>query len=91
MYGVLYKISGALKVCRKFTGKHPCRNMISVKLLWNFIEIVLRLECSPVNLLHIFRTLFPKNASTSGFLYNSIAQLRFCLRVVKLRSKFQKT
>ena len=33
---------------------------------WNFIEITLRLGCSPVNLLHIFRTPFPKN--TSGWL-----------------------
>ena len=27
----------------------------------NFIEITLRLSCSPVNLLHIFRTPFTKN------------------------------
>ena len=30
-------------------------------LLWNFIEITLWHECSPINLLHIFRTPFPKN------------------------------
>ena len=35
-------------------------------MLWNFIEITLRFRCSPVNLQHIFRTLFPKN--TSGWL-----------------------
>ena len=29
----------------------------------NFIEIALRHGCSPVNLLHIFRTPFPKNTS----------------------------
>ena len=29
----------------------------------NFIEISLRYGCSPVNLLHIFRTPFPKNTS----------------------------
>ena len=29
----------------------------------NFTEIALRYECSPVNLLHIFRTPFPKNTS----------------------------
>ena len=29
----------------------------------NFIEITLRHVCSPVNLLHIFRTFFPKNTS----------------------------
>ena len=35
----------------------------SIKLLCNFIEITHRHECSPVNLLHIFRTPFPKNTS----------------------------
>ena len=29
----------------------------------NFIEIALRHGCSPVNLLHIFRTAFPKNTT----------------------------
>ena len=29
----------------------------------NFIEIARRRGCSPVNLLHIFRTPFPKNSS----------------------------
>ena len=38
---------GVLKICSKFTGKHPCR-------LCNFIEITLRL-------LHIFRAHFYKN------------------------------
>ena len=32
----------------------------------NFIEIALRYGCSPINLLHIFRTSFLKN--TSGWL-----------------------
>ena len=40
--------------------------MISIKLQSNFIEIALRHGCSPVNLLHIFRTAFPRN--TSGWL-----------------------
>ena len=53
---------GVLKICSKFTGEHPCRSMISIKLLC-FIEITLRHKCSPVNLLHIFRTPFLKNAS----------------------------
>ena len=38
----------------------------AVQLLCNFIEITLCHECSPVNLLHIFRTPFLKN--TSGWL-----------------------
>ena len=38
-------------------------NVISKKLLCNFLEITLRHGCSPVNLLHIFRTPFLKNIS----------------------------
>ena len=56
----------ALKICGKFTGEHPCRSVISIKLHSNFIEVTLRQGCSPVNVLNIFRTLFPKN--TSGWL-----------------------
>ena len=48
------------------TREHPCRSVISTTLLSNFIEITLRHGCSPVNLLHIFRTSFTKN--TSGLL-----------------------
>ena len=55
---------GAPKICSKFTGEHPCRSVILIKLLCNFIEIALRHGCSPVNLLHIFGTPFPE--STSG-------------------------
>ena len=44
------------------------------KLLCNFIEITLRHRCSPVNLLHIFRTLFSKD--TSGELLLVPALLR---------------
>ena len=51
---------GVLKMCNKFTGEHPCRSVISIKLLCSFVEIALRHECS-VNLLHIFRIPFPKN------------------------------
>ena len=58
--------NGDPKICNKFTGEHPCRNAISIKLQGNFIDIALRHGCSPVNLLHIFRTPFPKN--TSGWL-----------------------
>ena len=36
------------------------------KIACNFIEITLTHGCSPVNLVHIFRTPFPKN--TSGWL-----------------------
>ena len=65
---------GALKICSTFTGEHPCRSAISIKLqssfieiilrhglLSNFIEITLRHGCCPVNLLHVFKTTFSKN------------------------------
>ena len=39
------------------------------KLQSNFIEITLQHGCSPVDLLHIFRTTFPKNTS-GGLLLN---------------------
>ena len=57
---------GVLKICSKFTGEHSCRSKISIKLQSNFIEITLQHRCSPVNLVHIFRTPFLKN--TSGWL-----------------------
>ena len=55
--------NGVLKICSKYTGEHQCRSVISLKLQSNFIEIVLRHGCSPVNLLHIFRTAIFKNTS----------------------------
>ena len=58
---------GVLKICSKFTGEHPYRSAISIKLQSKFIEITLWHRCSPVNLLHIFRTPFLK--STSGRLF----------------------
>ena len=54
---------GFLKIYSKFTGEHPCWSEISIKLQNNFIEIALRHECFPVNLLHIFTIRFPKNSS----------------------------
>ena len=59
---------GALKICSKFTGEHPCQSAISIKLLCNFIEIALRYGCSLVNLLHIFRTTFLKSTSSASVL-----------------------
>ena len=59
---------GVLKINSKYTGEHLCQNVISVKLLCNFIKIALRHRCSPVKLLHIFRTPFPKNTYGGLFL-----------------------
>ena len=49
---------GVLKICSKSTAEHPCRSVISIKLLCNVIEITLQHGCSPVNLLHIFSFVF---------------------------------
>ena len=57
---------GVLKICTKFTGEHPCRSVTSLKLQSSFIEIAFWHGCFPVNLLHIFRTTFPRN--TSGWM-----------------------
>ena len=59
----VFLVKRVLKICSKFTGEHPCRSGISIKLLCNFIEITLWHGCSPVNLLNIFRTRFSKNTS----------------------------
>ena len=53
---------GVLKICSKFTRDNHAE-VRSLKLLSNFIEITLRHGCSPVNLLHIFRTPFLSNTS----------------------------
>ena len=52
-----------LKICSRFKGECPCRSVILIKLLCNFIEITLQHGCFPINLLHIFRTPFLKNTS----------------------------
>ena len=71
----------ALKICSKFTGEHPCRNVISIRLPSNCIEITLRNGCSPVNLLHVFRTPFLK--STSGRLHLDLNKFKKILNSKK--------
>ena len=66
--------------CCKFTEEHPCQSAISVKLLCNFIEIALWHGCSPVNLLHIFRT--PSLKNTSGRLLLCHLQIAFFLWIL---------
>ena len=44
-------------------SRNPCGSVISIKLQSNFIEITLRHGCSPVHLLHIFRTPLLNNIS----------------------------
>ena len=66
---------GILNICSKFTGDHPCRSVISIKLLCNFIEILLRHGSSLVNLTHVFRAPFPRN--TCGWLLLIFLQIAF--------------
>ena len=64
-----------LNICSKLTGEHSCRSVISIKLQSNFIEITLQHGYSPVKLLHIFRTPFPRN--TSGGLLLKSSKLEY--------------
>ena len=72
-----------MKICSRFTGEHPCRSAIFKKFQSNFIEITLRHGCSPVNLLHIFRTPFLENSCGGLFLHISVT-IRPKLSVNKL-------
>ena len=73
----VFFVKVVLKICSKFTGEHPYRSVISIKLLCNFIEITPRYGCSPVNLMHIFRSPFSKN--TCGWLLLHIKLCEFPL------------
>ena len=68
-------------VLKRIYRRAPMPNMISVKLLCNFIEIVLQHRCTPVNLLHIFRTLFFKNISGRLLLFLWYKLLPFVCRI----------
>ena len=59
---------GPPKICSKFTGEHPYQSAISISYC-NFIELALWYGCSPVNLLHIFRTPYPKTTSGGLLLF----------------------
>ena len=54
-------------LCSKYVGKHPCWSGISITLLCNFIENKLRYVCSPVNLMHTFRTTFFRTPLDGSF------------------------
>ena len=56
---------GVLKIYSKFTGEHPCVSVISITL-------VVASEVSPVNLLHINRTPFPRNISGRLLLFKFV-------------------
>ena len=71
----MFPEKAVLKICSKFTGGHPCRSVISIKLQSNFIEITLWHGCSPVNLLHIFRTPFSRTP-LDGCFWNWLLEIR---------------
>ena len=66
---------GVQKTSSKFAGEHPFRSLISIKLQSDFIEMTLQNGRSPVNLLHIFRTAFPKNTSKLGSCFRMFPKL----------------
>ena len=84
----VFLLTGILKICSKFTGKHSCRSVIAIKLQSNFIEITLPHGCSSVNLFHIFRTDFSKN--TSGWLLLSLPDQSASWRPSTLFKRFQR-
>ena len=56
---MIVKITFILDLYSKFTGEHPCKSVISIKLKATLLKSLH--GCSSVNLLHIFRIPFPKN------------------------------
>ena len=65
------------ETCSKYAGEHPCQSVISIKLQSDFIEIAPRHRCSPVNLLHIFRTPFLKNTSVAAYSNADVYLVKF--------------
>ena len=75
---MLFLGEGVLKICSKFTRECPCRSVISIKLLSNFIEI----HNSMAALLQIYciflRSPFYRNTSGGLFLQNIRKKSCFC-------------
>ena len=85
----VFFVKVVLKIRSNFTGKHPSRSVISIKLQSNFIEITLWHGCCPVDLLHIFSALYPRD--TSGWLLPYLSffhTLEKCYFVVFLKFFF---
>ena len=68
---------GILKICSKVIGEHQLQSVISSDIaLWH--------GCSPVNLMHIFRTPFPRNTSRWLLLQmNNITDAKIGLQRIK--------
>ena len=69
--------------------QYPCRSAISMKLLCNFVEIAIRYGCSPVNLLHIFRTPFLRKSS--GWLLMYLHYFEYQMMCCRCIFKFSNT
>ena len=69
-----------MKICSKSTGEQPCGSATSLKLLQQIYrrtpvlkrDFTLAHGCSPVDLLHIFRTSFFENTSGRLLLVNQM-------------------
>ena len=55
----------------------------NIKVLWNFIEIALRHECSSVNLQRIFRTPFYQNTFEGLFLKKKVQKVQAQQEIVR--------
>ena len=69
-----------LKICRKFTGKCPCQSVISIKLLYNFIEITLWHGHFPVNLQSTFYKEHLWTATSVNKIANSETAAHWCFK-----------
>ena len=58
-----------------FTGEHPCRSVVWIKLQRNVIGITLWHVRSPVNSLHVFRTTFNENTSRGLLLDSKVSHI----------------
>ena len=67
-----------MKICSKFTGEHPCWNAILIKN-----KVSLQHACSPVHLMHMFRTAFPKD--TSGKLLLDLSNISYSLKNLNVK------
>ena len=67
-----------MKICSKFTGEQPCRNAILIKN-----KVSLQHACSPVHLMHMFRTAFPKG--TSGKLLLDLSNISHSLKNLNVK------
>ena len=68
---------GVLKLCIKFTGEHPCRSAVSIKLQSNFIENTFRYECSPIYICCIFSEHLSLRTPLDGCFQNACCRSSF--------------